>query len=223
MSLASGPSARWTPMALSAAMVARAAGDLLLVVGAVVFLRKVEVIAACSPARADPRGRRVGTGGLAAGRRIPDPAPHIDLLPVRMARCPEQENRRFVGSGALAANATVIVAAGAVVTRRRALQTRAQVPPEARRFHHLGHAITLLGVALSVCGAGGPALLVRDPSSPLFASPRLDGHGHIGESPCPRRRLSQNTIGTVGQRTCSSARPSATMAGRTRSRLKMAE
>lgn len=158
-------------MVLSAAKVTRAAGGLLVVAAAVVLLGQVEVTAA-------GLSRSCGSGWDVVSARtgwqqwwaadLADPAQHVGSLPVRTARCPAAENRRVVAAGALAAGATAIVAAGEVVTRRRALQTHVSAPPAARRFQRLGNVLTLVGAVLSVCGAAGLALLVANPSSTLF-------------------------------------------------------
>lgn len=148
------------------------AGALLLVIAGVVLLLQVSVHDAGMPPRACGSAWDVvtGTGGWQRwwAADLSDPAEAQGGQLVRTLRCPGAVNGRIVTSGALAAGAVAVVSAGEVAVLLRARRVRAASHGPASGLKLLGTIVTLLGTLLTAGGLAGIAILVANPSLPLF-------------------------------------------------------
>ena len=118
---------------------------------------------------------RSGPPGSTATRSA-TPAAQLDRLRwyrvdgrlVRTLRCPDAVNGRTATSAGLALGAVTVVTVGEVVALRRTRWSRSFPSGPARRLRLLGTVAAILGGMLTVGGLAGIAVLVGDPSSPLF-------------------------------------------------------
>ncbi len=147
------------------------AGIVLLIVSGLVLLLQVSVAGAGMPPRAcgsawDVVAGRAGWPQWQAAD-LSDPAAGGGRLD-RTLRCPGAVNARVVTSGGLALGAAVLVSAGEFAALRSARRAGPAGPGPARRLKLLGTAVTILGGLLTAAGLAAIALLVADPSAPLF-------------------------------------------------------
>ena len=148
------------------------AGVVLLVLSGLVLLLQVSVHGVGAPSRACGSGWDVVAGRAGWPQwwaaDLSDPAEGHGGQLIRTLRCPGAVNTRIVTSGGLALGTVALVSAGEFVARRSARRARPALPGPARRLRLLGTAVTVLGVLLTAGGLAGIALLVADPSAPLF-------------------------------------------------------
>ncbi|MGE5288220.1 MAG: hypothetical protein ACM3ML_13685 [Micromonosporaceae bacterium] len=148
------------------------AGAALLVLAVVVLMLQVQVHGAGTPSRSCGSAWDVVAGRMAWPQwwsgDLADTAGGRDVQLVRTVRCPGAVNRRILVSGGLALAAVGVVAAGELAARRSMRSARPASTGLARRLRTLAAILTVLGGLLTAGGLAGIALLVADPSSPLF-------------------------------------------------------
>ena len=148
------------------------AGVLLLILAGVVLLLQVSVHGAGTPPRACGSAWDAVTGRAGWpewwAADLSDPAEARSGQLVRTLLCPGAVNGSIAASGGLAIGAVLVVSAGEVVALRRSRRVRPALPGPASRLRLVGTVVTILGGLLTAGGLAGIAILVADPSLPLF-------------------------------------------------------